>query len=140
MKRYTIFVLYVAFAMVGCTSGGTGGQGGILQGRPDLKIVSGWVGMKGYEGGCVEAIGPMESQVCVWNDGEVDLVDVEVQAGSTLLVFDDLPAGEEHCQMTGGAVMEAVADPNDKIAEADEQNNRYFFPIPTPPVICTPVP
>ena len=126
----SIFIMLAA-----CTSAPT--QGDSL---PDLAFAGGSVDMVGYNGGCVEQIGPMETTICIRNNGEPDLRDIAVQIDDEKLTIEMLSPGEETCLTVGGARSKVTIDPANAITESNEENNSTLFPRPTPPVICTATP
>jgi hypothetical protein len=110
---------------------------------PDLTISHTGIGMAGFTGGCVEEYRPAATTVCVRNQGAADAGAFEVQIGEGVYAIEDgLPAGEEICLEVEGAFDHAMADPDEQLAEADEENNAadIYIPTLTPPPLCTPQP
>jgi hypothetical protein len=110
---------------------------------PDLTISHTGIGMAGFRGGCVEEYRPAATTVCVRNQGAGDAGSFAVQIGEGVYAIEHgLPAGEEICLEAEGAFDHAMADPDEHIAEADEENNSADILIPTltPPPLCTPNP
>jgi len=110
---------------------------------PDLTISHTWIGMAGFRGGCVEEYRPAATTVCVRNQGAGDAGAFVVQIGEGVYAIEDgLLAGEEICLEAEGAFDQAMADPDEQVAEANEENNAVDILIPTltPPSLCTPNP
>ena len=109
--------------------------------RPDLVIVGAGTSMRGYSGGCVTEYSPLETQVCVDNQGTAPATAFVVQAGDLTWQIGGLAPGEQRCvEAEGSALGPAVVDAHDEVIESDEANNSANFPIPTPPALCTPAP
>ena len=109
---------------------------------PDLTISHTGIGMAGFRGGCVEEYRPAATTVCVRNQGAADAGTFAVQIGEGIFIIEEgLPAGEEICLEVEGAFDWAMADPDEQLAEADEENNAadIYIPTLTPPPLCTPV-
>jgi hypothetical protein len=100
--------------------------------------------MAGFQGGCVEEIGPFVTEVCVRNVGEGDAGRFVLGSeGSGVIVeweINELAAGEETCRESGASLGAVIADTGEAVDEANEENNSVIIPVPTPPAICTPTP
>ncbi len=115
---------------------------------PDL-VLDGWVSMDFGSltwgvGNCVEEYGYLETTICVRNQGKTPAGEFTIYAGSELIESSDgLQVGEEICfnlgaNPPGGTI---TVDTENDVKESDENNNDLGdLPIPTPPLLCTPVP
>jgi len=83
-----------------------------------------------------------------WTDGRV-LNDGDAGAGAfivrsssglTWTVAGLAPGQQQTLEKRRGMSTDLLADADDQVLERDETNNRYFIPIPTLPVTCTPTP
>jgi hypothetical protein len=91
----------------------------------------------------VEEYRPAATTVCTRNQGAANAGAFVIQIGGRVFVIEDgLPAGEEICLEVEGAFDHAMADPDEQLAEADEENNAVdiYIPTLTPPPLCTPKP
>lgn len=108
---------------------------------PDLLITSARVSMQGYSGGCVTRFGPLETFICVSNQGAAPagpFVIRDTGGGSLAWQVEGLDAGEERCLQSVGVASVVTVDADDEVVESDEANNTQYIPVPTPPAICTP--
>lgn len=107
---------------------------------PDLTLYA-QVAMDGYAGGCVVEYTPLVTQLCVENRGAgpAGAFVIRAEKGQGEWPVTALEPQATHCFQVDAnlaAVMLAV-DPDDALAEADETNNTWRAPIPTPPLLCT---
>ena len=105
----------------------------------DLAITLATVRMKGYEGGCVSDMSPLELSICVKNEDEGDAGPFTVTGGGETWNLSGLSAGQEQCldpREIGGGSIEVVVDPDDQVVESDDDNNVSMIPVPTPPPVC----
>ena len=108
---------------------------------PDLVISRGEASMP-ISGTCLEEYGNTTTKICVQNRGLLPAGAFTLQVmGRQQWALDELGAGEEVCFKSeldfSGA--QATADFDDKVSESNEDNNTFIIPVPTPPVLCTPV-
>ena len=109
--------------------------------QPDLIVSLVYAGMS-VSGTCLEEYGPITTEICVQNFGDAPagpfVLDV---SDGTNWVLAGLGASETDCfssdlDLSGATV---TADANNDVAESNEVNNTLTIPVPTPPVLCTPV-
>jgi len=98
--------------------------------------------MDGYAGGCVVAYTPLVTQICVENRGAgaAGAFVIRAEGGQGEWALEKLDPQKTHCFQAnanlGGVALSA--DAANVIIEADEANNTWRAPVPTPPLICTP--
>ena len=108
---------------------------------PDL-VLHAAVSMRGYDGGCITAYTPLDSEVCVENVGRGDAGPFVVWAGDAgeqgIWPVAGLAAGQTTCfsVTTNLAGAPIVVDAGETVAEAREDNNTWWAAEPTPPAIC----
>ncbi len=110
-------------------------------GQPDLMVSEAYASMM-LSGACLEEYGPITTKICVANQGDVPAgaFTLEVSDG-TRWALPELEVGEVACfnsnvNLSGMAV---TVDAANEVAESNEENNTTNIPVPTPPVLCTPV-
>ncbi len=114
---------------------------------PDLVISSVYLGMQGIPGipGCVPAYAPFEIKAIVENRGTIPAAGVLVIEQSTqhqiqVGTLQALQSTEVQFPLSPTGSYTVVVDPQNTVAESNENNNVYSYiaPTPTPPAICTP--
>lgn len=129
-----------------CVPGPTATPGPRL---PDLAVASAYTSVYAPGGPRCLILGmPFWTYGRVVNQGPATALDpFEVRAGTETeplpLVWElgGLEPGAEHLLAPRKGISDRmVVDPDGRIAELDETNNRLRYPIPTPPVSCTPTP
>jgi len=116
-------------------SGGGDAQGGM----PELVISVGHAGMV-VTGSCVEAYGPITTEICVKNqgDGSADAFLVGSSEGSSWSIGGLNPDAQFCLQSELNLSGETItADVNNQIIESNENNNTWTIPYPTPPALCS---
>ena len=141
-------VLFVLFLASGCVPG-PASTPTTTSSLPDLEVSHVYLGMHGVvinSIGCIPAYAPLEIRVTVHNKGNENAYSVpitELSSGSNLIIAE-LGAGQgievNFPISSSNAAYNVVVDPQNTIAESDENNNSrtYFSITPTPPALCTP--
>lgn len=108
---------------------------------PDL-VPHAAVSMRGYDGDCITAYAPLDSEVCVENVGQEGAGPFVMWAGDGgeqgIWPVAGLAAGQTACfsvttNLSGAPV---TADAGGTVAESREDNNTWWVVEPTPPAIC----
>lgn len=117
--------------------------------RPDLAVASAYTSVYAPDGPRCLILGmPFWTYGSIVNQGPATALDpFEVRAGTETeplpLVWElgGLEPGALHVLAPRKGISDRmVVDPDGRIQELDETNNRLRYPIPTPPVACTPTP
>ena len=112
----------------------------------DLVLAGASLRMQGMQAGCVPVYAGYDVEALVENRGPAAAEDVVVLEESTgrQVQIGHLAAGQRFAvqfpaQAPGGKYV-IVVDPQNRVAELDDANNRLEFlaPTPTPPQLCTP--
>ena len=115
---------------------------------PDLVVLNVFLAMQGVPSdrtGCVPAYGPFEIRAMIQNIGQAtanNITVIDLSSGNKLTI-GELGVGlgmELNFPKSENATYNMVVDPQNTIAESDEDNNTfsYFAITPTPPALCTP--
>jgi hypothetical protein len=123
----------------GTSNPGNPGGEDTVGGMPDLVISTGHAGMV-VTGSCVEAYGPITTDICIKNqgDGSADAFLVGSSEGSSWSL-GGLNPDEQFClqselNLSGETI---TADVNNQVIESNEGNNGWTIPYPTPPALCS---
>jgi hypothetical protein len=109
---------------------------------PDLVVADAWQTMTGFGGYCISVLAPLETTVCVRNQGGRAVGPFAIQGdGGLAWSVQELGVNETHCVAPQrGSPASVTVDPDNAVPESDETNNAFVVPMATPPNVCTPIP
>ncbi len=152
-KAFLLVLLVFSFALSACGTLSTQTMQPPTQtpkeNLPDLTITNISLVMQATGNGtCVDAYGPYEVRAVILNQGSAPATSIVVERtpGAQALIESLAPGQREAVQFPAIAQdgqYKIIVDPQNLIAESDENNNTLSFlaPTPTPPPLCpTPTP